>query len=172
MRKNSTESRLVSREDRFGILEEALRKKTRAWIEQMVNEELEAALGVGRHERAEGRRGYRKGKRNRTFTSRNGKHRIQMPRGEFFEPSADGKNAWTSKLLPPYVRRSDAVEDALRMCYLSGVNTRKVRAVGFRGHNTDFEVPTAPYSVAVTWFICVAHFQYITSHEIVKCERC
>ncbi|MEW6357712.1 MAG: IS256 family transposase [Planctomycetota bacterium] len=128
MRKSSTESRLLSREDRFGILEEALREKTRGWIEQMVNEELEAALGVGRHERDEGRVGYRKGKRSRTFTNRNGKHTIRMPRGEFFEPGADGKKAWTSKILPPYVRRSDAVEDALTMCYLSGVNTRKVRA--------------------------------------------
>jgi len=127
VRKNSTESRLLSREDRFGILEEALREKTRDWIEEMVNEELEAALGVGRHERSEGRRGYRKGKRKRTFTSRNGKHTIHMPRGEFFEAGADGKKAWTSQLLPPYVRRSDAVEDALTMCYLSGVNTRKVR---------------------------------------------
>jgi len=127
MRKNSTESRLLSREDRFGLLEEALREKTRGWIEQMVKEELEAALGMGRHERGEGRRGYRKGKRDRTFTSCNGKHKIHMPRGEFFEAGADGKKAWTSQILPPYVRRSDAVEEALTMCYLSGVNTRKVR---------------------------------------------
>jgi transposase-like protein len=119
---------LLSREDRFEMVEEALREKTRGWIEQMVNEELEAALGVGRHERGEGRRGYRKGKRDRTFTSRNGKHTIQMPRGEFFEPGADGKKGWTSKILPRYVRRSDAVEEGLTMCYLSGVNTRKVRA--------------------------------------------
>jgi len=127
VRKSSTESRLLSREGRFGIIEESLREKTRDWIEQMVKEELEAALGVGRHERGDGRRGYRKGRRSRTFTSRNGKHTIEMPRGEFFEPDADGKKAWTSQLLPPYVRRSDEVEEALTMSYLSGLNTRKVR---------------------------------------------
>ena len=73
------------------------------------------------------RRSYRKGQRERTFTSRMGKHKIKMPRGEFFEADGEGKKAWNSKLVPPYVRRSDAVEDALTMCYLSGTNTRKVK---------------------------------------------
>jgi len=126
-RENTTEGGLLSREDRFGFLEEVLREKTRGWIERMVNEELDAALGVGRHERGEERRGYRKGKRNRTFTSRNGKHAICMPRGEYFEPGRDGKKAWNSQILPPYVRRSEKVSDALVMCYLSGTNTRKVK---------------------------------------------
>ncbi len=127
MSNRSTQSQLLSREDRFEILEQALRQKTRGWIEWMVNEELEAALGMRRHERGEGRRGYRKGKRERSFTCRNGKHTIEMPRGEFFEPGRDGKKAFTSQILPPYVRRSDAVEQAVTMCYLSGTNTRKVK---------------------------------------------
>src|SRR4030042_1974898 len=124
---SSTEEVMVSRGDRFELLEEALREKTRGWIERMVNEELEVALGVGRHGRDESRRGYRKGQREGTFRSRMGKHKIKMPRGEFFEADGEGKKAWNSKLVPPYVRRSDAVEDALTMCYLSGTNTRKVK---------------------------------------------
>lgn len=127
MGNRTTQSQGLSRGDRFELLEQTLRLKTREWIEWMVNEELEAALGMGRHERGEGRRGYRKGQRDRSFTSRNGIHAIRMPRGELFEPGGDGKKAWTSKILPPYVRRSDAVAEAVTMCYLSGTNTRKVR---------------------------------------------
>ena len=127
MSNRSTQSQLLSREDRFEILEQVLREKTRGWIEWMVNEELDAALGVGSYERAEDRRGYRKGKRERSFTCRNGKHTIEMPRGQFFEPGQEGKKAFTSQILPPYVRRSDAVQEAVTMCYLSGTNTRKIK---------------------------------------------
>lgn len=127
MKKDSTESRLLSRRERRGILEERLREKARGWIERMVHEELEGALGAGPHERDEERLGYRKGHRERTFTSCSGRHTIRMPRGEFFESGRDGKKAWRSEILPPYVKRSDEVEEAMRMCYLSGTNTRKVK---------------------------------------------
>lgn len=127
MRKNSTEKTNLSRDDCKNFLEETLRSKTRDWIEAMVNEELEIALGIGRYERGEKRKGYRKGKRARSFTTRGGKHEISFPRGAYFSPGSDGKKEWSSKIIPSYARRTEAVEDAIIAGYLSGTNTRKIR---------------------------------------------
>lgn len=127
MNKSSTIYAIPTREERERFLEDELRYRTREWIEKMVNEELDIALGIGRYERSEERKGYRKGKRSRTFTTRNGKHEIDFPRGAYFETGADGKKEWSSELIPRYARRTGAVEDALVMSYLCGTNTRKIR---------------------------------------------
>lgn len=127
MSKSSTIYAIPTREERQGFLEEQIRERTRECIEAIVNEELEAALGIGRYERGEGRKGYRNGTRARTFTTRNGKHELDFPRGAYKEAGADGKREWNSKLIPRYARRTDAVEDALVMSYLCGTNTRKIR---------------------------------------------
>jgi transposase-like protein len=115
-----------SREERKGLLEEELRRKAREWIEVMVNEELDDALGIGRYERGDERRGYRKGVRRRTFSTKSGAHRIAIPRAAYFEADPDGKKEWNSKLLPRYSRRTEAVEEALVSCYLCGTNTRRI----------------------------------------------
>jgi len=127
MKKNSTIYVLPTREKRQGFLEEQIRQRTRECIEVIVNEELDAALGIGRYERGEGRQGYRNGTRRRTFTTRNGKHEIDFPRGAYKESGPDGKREWNSEIIPRYTRRTDAVEDALVMSYLCGTNTRKIR---------------------------------------------
>jgi putative transposase len=127
MGKRTLKLQLPTRKERKETLEEQLRAKTREWIEGLVEDEFEAALGIAWYERGEDRRGYRKGKRGRTVTSSNGRHRIEVPRGVFFEPGPEGKREWNSELLPRYARRTDEVEDALVMSYLSGTNTRKVK---------------------------------------------
>lgn len=127
MSKNNTIYALPTREERRGFLEEQIRECVRDYIEVVVNEELEDALGIGRYKRGEGRKGYRKGKRKRTFTTRGGKHEIRFPRGEYFEAGPDGKREWSSEIIPRYARRTEAVEDALVMSYLCGTNTRKIR---------------------------------------------
>jgi len=127
MGKDSRLGELSTREQRQGYLEEQLRWMTREWIEGMVEEELEAALGIGWDERGPGRLGYRKGIRKRTFTTRNGSHRIAMPRAAYFESGADGKREWHSELIGRYARRSEEVEEALIRSYLCGTSTRRVR---------------------------------------------
>jgi len=117
--------RLATRTERAETLEAQLRAKTREWIEELIEEEFEAAMGLGWYERGDGRRGYRKGTRVRSVTSRNGCHRIAMPRGRYIE--SNGKKEWNSQILPPYRRRTDEVEDALVMTYLSGTNTRRIK---------------------------------------------
>lgn len=127
MKKDSGKWPLPTRGQREGLLEDRLREKTREWIEVMVNEELDAALGTGRHERGRQRRGYRKGKRRRTFTTANGKHELAMPRGEYFEAGSEGKKEWNSQLIPRYCRRTEEVEQAMMRAYLGGTNTRRVK---------------------------------------------
>lgn len=127
MKQDISELQFPTREERQSDIETQLRAKTREWIEQMVNEELEDALGIGRYERGEDRGGYRKGHRGRTFTTSNGKHQLRLPRGEFFEPGPEGKKEWHSELVPRYAKRSEQVEDALVKAYLSGTNTRKIK---------------------------------------------
>ncbi len=120
--------RMPSREERRSFVEEDLRRRTREWIAEMVAEELEIALGIGHYGRGEGRRGYRKGYRKRSFTTRNGVHEVLFPRGEYFEADPEtGKREWNSQLLPRYSRRTDEVEEALVATYLCGANTRKVK---------------------------------------------
>ena len=128
MKKNSMIYVLPTREERRGFLEEQIRERTRECIEAIVNEELETALGIGRYERGEDRKGYRNGMRKRTFTTRNGKHKIEFPRGAYSEAGVNGKKEWNSEIIPRYARRTEAVEDALVMSYLCGTNTRKIRS--------------------------------------------
>jgi putative transposase len=127
MSKNRADLRLATRAERTETLEGQLRAKTREWIEQIIREEFEAAMGIGWYERGGGRRGYRKSTRVRSVTSRNGGHQIAMPRGRYIEPGPDGKKEWNSRILPPYRRRTEEVEDALVMTYLSGTNTRRIK---------------------------------------------
>lgn len=125
MSKSRAELRFATRTERAETLEAQLRAKTREWIEELIEEEFEAAMGLGWYERGEARRGYRKGTRKRSVTSRNGCHQIAMPRGQYIE--SNGKKEWNSQILPPYRRRTGEVEDAMVMTYLSGTNTRRIK---------------------------------------------
>jgi len=127
MKQDSIVGAVWTRAERREFLENELREKTRLWIEVMVNEELDAALGLGRYERGAGRSGYRKGKRRRMFTTANGRHEIVMPRGAYFEAGEEGKKEWNSQIIPRYARRTAAVEEALIKSYLNGTNTRKIQ---------------------------------------------
>ena len=109
-------------------LEMQIRGKIREWIVEMVEEELSAVLSAGRHVRSEGRRGYRNGRRKRTFTSSVGHYELELPRGYIF--GEDGKKKeWHTQLLPRYRRRSDEVEKAVLEAYLCGSSTRKIKRI-------------------------------------------
>ena len=127
MKQDSINAAPWARDERREFLEDELRQKTRAWIQLMVNEELDQALGLARGQRGEGRLGYRKGQRPRQFTTSGGSHDLTMPRGAYFTAQSDGKKEWNSQIIPRYARRSEAVEAAVINSYLSGANTRKIR---------------------------------------------
>jgi transposase-like protein len=110
-----------------GALEEVLRERIRLTIENIVDEELEAALGAAASQRVGlVRAGYRHGKRLRTLTTSLGATTIAMPRARIEED--DGRRReWRSQMIPRYQRRTERVDEAILGVYLSGTNTRRLR---------------------------------------------
>src|ERR671910_1073517 len=112
--------------DWFDPLEDAVRGQVRAFIEQLLEEELEAALGRGRYERSPGFKGHRNGHRDRRLDTTFGPLVLAVPRARLADDDA-GEREWRSKLLPAYQRLSRRAELLIAQVYLAGVNTRRVR---------------------------------------------
>jgi putative transposase len=133
-------------------IEAGIRDRIRVFIEELIEEELAAALGRGRYERRCGDgevgcppaagtgdvapgAGYRHGHRERRLTGSFGTVEIAVPRARI--GTSDGGTAeWKSKALPRYARMTRQVEALIAGTYLAGTNTRRVRralAALFRG---------------------------------------
>ena len=112
--------------DWFDPLEDAVRGQVRAFIEQLLEEELEAALGRGRYERGPGCKGHRNGHRDRRLDTTFGPLVLALPRARLADDDA-GEREWKSALLPAYRRLSRRAELLIAEVYLAGVNTRRVR---------------------------------------------
>jgi transposase-like protein len=112
--------------DWFDPLEDAVRGQVRAFIEQLLEEELEAALGRGRYERGPAAKGHRNGHRDRRLDTTFGPLMLAVPRARLADDDA-GEREWRSELLPAYQRLSRRAELLIAQVYLAGVNTRRVR---------------------------------------------
>jgi len=112
--------------DWFDPLEDAVRGQVRGFIEQLLEEELEAALGRGRYERGPGFKGHRNGHRDRRLDTTFGPLVLAVPRARLADDDA-GEREWKSELLPAYRRLSRRAELLIAEVYLAGVNTRRVR---------------------------------------------
>jgi transposase-like protein len=108
------------------ILADLIRARVRESIKVIVAEELEEALGAGRHERSEARRGYRHGSESREFTVGMGKVSLVVPRARLFGESGTSRE-WKSRIVPRYERRSAGVDAAILGVYLAGANTRRIK---------------------------------------------
>lgn len=108
-------------------LEQRLRERMRELIEQVLEEEVEEALGAGRSQRAATRSGYRHGSKPRRLVLRGGAVRVAVPRARPVDPEGNERE-WQSRLLPRYRRATPEVEQAVLGVYLSGGNTRRIRA--------------------------------------------
>jgi len=126
-------------------IEAGIRDRIRVFIEELIEEELAAALGRGRYERrhrcGDGEAGcppaagtgdvapgagYRHGHRERRLTGSFGTVEIAVPRARI--GTSDGGTAeWKSKALPRYARMTKQVEALIAGTYLAGTNTRRVR---------------------------------------------
>ncbi len=116
-----------SGEDWFDPLEEAVRFQVRAFIEALVEEEVEAALGGRkRYQRAGPPRGYRNGHRERQLVGTFGAVAVSLPRARLFAGDG-GKTEWTSDVVPAYKRLTRRAEAVIAGAYLAGTNTRRVR---------------------------------------------
>ena len=108
-------------------IEDGIRSRVRGFIEAIIEEELETALGRGRYERAaEGPRGYRNGHREREVIGTFGSETIRVPRARL--APEDGTTAeWRSKALRRYQRLTKRAEALIASVYLAGTNTRRMK---------------------------------------------
>jgi putative transposase len=120
----------------FDPIEAGIRGRIRGFIEELLEQELMAALGRARHERTAGEvKGYRNGTRERQLLGSFGPVEVDVPRARM-AAEGGGTREWRSSALPRYARMTRQVEALIAGAYLAGTNTRRVkRALGalFRG---------------------------------------
>jgi putative transposase len=109
--------------DRPAALGELIHGQVRVAIETAVHEELAIALGAGRYERHDARRGYRNGVKTRTLTGPTGPLALTLPRATMRAPGCE----WRSTIVPRYQRRLREVNEAVIATYLAGGNQRRIR---------------------------------------------
>ncbi len=111
----------------FDPIEAGIRDRVRGFIEELLEQELTAALGRTRHERAEGEpAGYRNGTRKRQLLGSFGPVQLSVPRARM-AAEGGGTQEWRSATLPRYARMTRQVEALIAGAYLSGTNTRRVK---------------------------------------------
>ena len=99
----------------------------RGFIEELLEQELTAALGRTLHERAEGEpAGYRNGARKRQLLGSFGPVELSVPRARM-TAEGGGTQEWRSATMPRYARMTRQVEALIAGAYLSGTNTRRVK---------------------------------------------
>jgi putative transposase len=106
-------------------IEDRLRLRVLEAIEEVLEEELEEALGCPRYERSAVRRGYRNGRERRRLTTAVGLREVRVPRGRVLVGEATEE--FRSRILPRYARRTREVDEAILGAYLSGANSRRIR---------------------------------------------
>jgi putative transposase len=108
-------------------IETAMRLRIRDTIEELVKQELEAALGAVKSARVgETRQGYRHGTRERTLTTSLGPTTIAMPRARV-RRADESSGEWRSETVRRYQRRTTRVDEAILGVYLAGGNTRRIK---------------------------------------------
>jgi len=110
----------------FDPIEAGVRDRVRGFIEELLEQELTAALGRNRHERAaEAPNGYRNGSRERRLLGSFGAVQISVPRARM--TAGGNTQEWRSAALPRYARMTRQVEALIAGAYLAGTNTRRVK---------------------------------------------
>ena len=101
--------------------EEGMKPVLRAALQEVLEAEMEEALGVGKSERSESRRGYRSGYYRRSLVTRVGKLELRVPQ--------DRSGMFSTEVFERYQRSEKALVGALVEMYVQGVSTRKVKEV-------------------------------------------
>jgi putative transposase len=132
--KTSTVALLAS-DGAFDPLEDGVRQRVRCFIEAILEEELEAALGRGRYQRAcDGARGHHNGHRNghreRQVIGTFGAETVKVPRARLVDEGGQASE-WRSEALRRYQRLTKKAEALIASVYLAGTNTRRVKRALF-----------------------------------------
>jgi putative transposase len=101
--------------------EDFLRPLIQEVVQQVLEAEMEEALGAGKGERTVSRQGYRSGYYGRTLITRVGKLELRVPQ--------DRQGRFRTEIFERYQRSEKALVAALSEMYVQGVSTRKVKAV-------------------------------------------
>ena len=122
---------LLASDDAFDPLEEGVRRRVRVFIETILEEELQAALGRGRYERSiEVAKGHRNGHRERQIMGTFGAETVRVPRARMVDETGQARE-WRSKGLRRYQRLTKKAEALIASVYLAGTNTRRVKRALF-----------------------------------------
>lgn len=101
--------------------EEWLRAVVQQAVQQVLEAEMEEALGAAKGERSQDRRGYRSGHYQRSLITRVGKLELRVPQ--------DREGLFRTELFERYQRSEKALLAAMVEMYIQGVSTRKVKAI-------------------------------------------
>ena len=121
-------------DDWFDPLENGVRTRIRGFIEELLEAELDAALGRARYKRSglagdeapTAAAGSRHGHRERSLLGTFGATTVRVPRARLATP--EGKTSeWRNATIPAYQRRTKRADALIAGAYLSGTNTRRVR---------------------------------------------
>lgn len=100
---------------------ELVRELMRIGLQEVLEAEMNEALGAGKHERTGSRRGYRSGYYERTLHTRVGPVELRVPQ--------DREGRFSTEVFERYQRSEKALVWAMIQMYVEGVSTRKVKSV-------------------------------------------
>jgi putative transposase len=101
--------------------EDYLRPLVELVVQELLEAEMNEALGAQKGERTEGRMGYRSGYYVRNLVTRVGRLELRVPQ--------DRQGRFSTQLFERYQRSERALVAALGEMYVQGVSTRKVKAI-------------------------------------------
>ena len=101
--------------------DEGLREVIQGVVQEVLEAEMDEALGAGKWERTDARVGYRAGYYPRTLVTRVGKLELRVPQ--------DRHGRFSTEVFERYQRSEKALVLALAEMYVQGVSTRKVKAI-------------------------------------------
>jgi putative transposase len=105
----------------FAEQEDFLRTLIRQVVQQVLEAEMDDAVGAQKSERTPERLGYRAGYYNRGLMTRVGKLELRVPQ--------DRQGRFRTEVFERYQRSEKALVGALAEMYVQGVSTRKVKAI-------------------------------------------
>ena len=121
MAKKDVSAALGSLKELLSGDEDFVRDAVRGYLQDVLEEEMTAAVGAGKGERSVGRLGYRSGYYERALVTRVGRIELRVPQDR------DGR--FSTSLFERYQRSEKALVSALTEMYVQGVSTRKVKKI-------------------------------------------
>jgi putative transposase len=116
-KENHSEMQGISQADFHELLQEKLRLAVQATLMTVLNEEIDAFVGVGRYERGAKRRDQRNGSYERELGTGAGVVQLQVPRT---------RKGYKTRVFAKYKRRQAELDEAIAEMFVQGVSTARV----------------------------------------------